>query len=380
MIETPQRIDSHRKKIIMKVCHFTSVHEADDIRIYHKECTSLSEEGFEVYLVAPIAYSYLNNDVKVIIVELDNSCRINRFLRSTRKIYQKALEIDADIYHFHDPELIPYGLKLLKKGKKVIYDVHEDVPRQILGKYWINPFLRKIISYMFEKYENKESKKFSCIITATPHIKKRFVKLSKNTIDIMNYPRLEKLQETKWEKKNNEICYIGVISEIRGIRELLISLDNCNAKLNLAGNYSPKNFKVEISKFKQWKKVNEFGIVNREEVKAILYRSKIGIVTLYPLVNYFDALPVKMFEYMAAGIPVIASDFPLWKEIIEKNKCGICVNPQEPSEISDAINYLLNNDNLAEKMGKNGRIAVEKRFNWQIEKKKLLGAYHELKN
>ncbi len=196
----------------------------------------------------------------------------------------------------------------------------------------------------------------------------------------MNYPRLEKLQETKWEKKNNEICYIGVISEIRGIRELLISLDNCNAKLNLAGNYSPKNFKVEISKFKQWKKVNEFGIVNREEVKAILYRSKIGIVTLYPLVNYFDALPVKMFEYMAAGIPVIASDFPLWKEIIEKNKCGICVNPQEPSEISDAINYLLNNDNLAEKMGKNGRIAVEKRFNWQIEKKKLLGAYHELKN
>ncbi len=140
----------------MKVCHFTSVHEADDIRIYHKECTSLSEEGFEVYLVAPIAYSYLNNDVKVIIVELDNSCRINRFLRSTRKIYQKALEIDADIYHFHDPELIPYGLKLLKKGKKVIYDVHEDVPRQILGKYWINPFLRKIISYMFEKYENKE--------------------------------------------------------------------------------------------------------------------------------------------------------------------------------------------------------------------------------
>ena len=85
-----------------------------------------------------------------------------------------------------------------------------------------------------------------------------------------------------------------------------------------------------------------------------------------------------MFEYMAAGIPVVASNFPLWKEIIEENKCGICVEPANVEQISDAVNYLLNNPEEAQRMGANGRKAVEEKYNWNNEAKTLLQLYCDL--
>ena len=121
------------------------------------------------------------------------------------------------------------------------------------------------------------------------------------------------------------------------------------------------------------------GFLNRHEVNAVLAKSRAGLVTLHPIINYIDALPVKMFEYMAAGIPVIASNFPLWREIIEGNKCGLCVDPMNSKEIGKAIKYLKDNPKEAEDMGKNGRKAVEDKYNWPLEEKKLLDLYKRLK-
>jgi glycosyltransferase involved in cell wall biosynthesis len=133
--------------------------------------------------------------------------------------------------------------------------------------------------------------------------------------------------------------------------------------------------KEEIGQYQEWKSVKFLGYLNREDVNKILSESKVGLVTLHPIPNYLESLPVKMFEYMSAGIPVVASDFPLWKEIIEGNKCGICVDPLNPKEIAKAVNYIIDNPKEAQKMGENGKKAVENKYNWKIEEKKLLNLY-----
>src|SRR5690625_3016175 len=202
----------------MKVCHITSVHSYKDTRITLKECVSLKKAGNEVHLIAPNDYNLNYKGIFVHGIKKKKQNRIKRIINSTNRYYHKALEIDADIYHFHDPELIPLRKKLIKKGKKVIYDIHEDVPRQIKTKHWIPIIFRKLISKTFEIYENKSVKKFTGIITATPHIQKRFIDKNKNVIDIKNYPILKEFT-IKEEKndfiKSNSLVNVGDISEIR---------------------------------------------------------------------------------------------------------------------------------------------------------------------
>jgi glycosyltransferase involved in cell wall biosynthesis len=113
-------------------------------------------------------------------------------------------------------------------------------------------------------------------------------------------------------------------------------------------------------------------------VAKILENSLAGIVTFLPSPNHLEAQPNKMFEYMSAGIPVIASDFPLWREIISGNDCGLLVNPLKPLEIAGAIDYLVNNPAEAKRMGRNGRLAVIEKYNWPMEEKKLLRFYDSI--
>ena len=129
---------------------------------------------------------------------------------------------------------------------------------------------------------------------------------------------------------------------------------------------------------REWKYVEFVGFVNRKEMASILARSKAGLVTLHPTVNYIDSLPVKMFEYMASGIPVISSNFELWKTIVEGSQCGICVDPKNISEITNAIKSIFNNDELSKQMGENGRRAVVEKYNWDLEKKTLFEIYSSL--
>lgn len=367
---------------MVKLVHLTSVHPRYDIRIFHKMCNSLAKKKFfEVNLIVADGKGDEKQDnINILDVGKPKS-RMNRLIKTRRNILKKAIELNADIYHFHDPELIPVGLKLKRLGKKVIYDVHEDVPRQILTKPYLNPITRPIISKTFEIYENYASKKFDAIITATPHIRDRFLEINKNTIDINNFPKLEELYEpVSWENRKNEICYIGGISRIRGIVELVKALEYIDTTLHLAGNFESEKLKKEVMSLPGWKKVKYYGFVDRKEIKRILKFVKIGVVTLHPTINYLDSLPIKMFEYMSAGIPVVASKFPLWQNIVEKNRCGICVDPQNPKEIAKAINYLLSNDNASKEFGKNARNLVETKYNWEKEEKKLFAIYRSLLN
>lgn len=365
----------------MKICHITSVHSYNDIRICIKECSSLVKANFEVHLVAPNTDKTSLNGIHVHGVKNPYKGRIKRVKNFTRDIYCKALEVDAEIYHFHDPELIPIGLKLRRKGKKVIYDIHEDVPRQILSKHWIPSYLRRLVSFTFEKFENLAVKKFSALVTATPHINERFQKFNDNVINVNNYPILEELYDPSSIKvfsKEKSVIYIGGISKDRGSVNCVKSIAYTEAIFKLAGKFANEREKTILEELPGWNKVDYLGFIDRKQLKKELETSLAGLVLLEPRMNYIDSLPIKMFEYMATGLPVIASNFPLWKEIIVGNECGLSVDPLNVKEISNAIQWMVNNPEKASKMGENGKRAIKTKFNWETESKKLINLYEQL--
>lgn len=367
---------------LSRICHFSSVHPQGDTRVFLKECVSMAEH-YNVDLVVTNGTGGLKKGVNVHVVEPKGSSRLRRMIFSSKAVYNKAKSLDADLYHFHDPELLPYALLLKWKGKNVVYDAHEDVPKQLMGKYWINKYLRKIVAGLFRGFENFVARRLSGVITATPYITKRFKKVNPNTITVNNFPFIDELTtvSTRVPAEKNNICYVGGITEIRGITTLVKAMENTSGvELLLAGSFSPESYAREIKKEPGWKKVHFLGPVNREQVAEIFSKSFAGIVTFQPLPNHIDAQPNKMFEYMSAGLPVIGSDFELWRSIIQGNNCGICVDPMDAKALAAAIMDLKTNAAKVKEMGQNGKNAVMEKYHWETESESLRNFYEAILN
>ncbi|MBB6453302.1 hypothetical protein HNQ94_001750 [Salirhabdus euzebyi] len=365
--------------VAMKICMLSSVHDLEDTRIFYKEAKSLKHAGLDVYYVVQHDKEEEIDGIQVIPLQKPKS-RLARMTKTLVELYRKAKRVDADMYHFHDPELLPVGMLLKRQGKKVIYDVHEDVPRQILSKYWIPKPFRKLVSNMIERYENKCARKFDSVITATPHIAERFQQVSNNVTVICNYPLVEEFANISVNRpiKGRNICYVGGISKVRGIEEMVTAIGKTDGHLLLAGSFNNGDLRDEVVKNPGWQQVKELGFINREKVQQTLSESVAGLYIGHPITNYVHSLPIKIFEYMAAGIPVIASNFPLLKDIVEGNKCGFCVDPLDAEAIGSYIQWLFDHPEEAKKMGGRGRLAVFEKFNWQQESVKLQQLYEKL--
>jgi glycosyltransferase involved in cell wall biosynthesis len=308
--------------------------------------------------------------------------RSSRMILKSLLCFLMALKTNSKIYHFHDPEMIPFGFLFVIFGKIVIYDVHEDTPRDILSKKWIPSCTRKRVSAAIECLEHFGARFFFSIVCATPFISKRFSKVTSRVVNINNYPLEDNLKAARINitQGNSTVCYVGNICADRGITEMVKAMENVKTavKLVLVGQFTDPNDREKVQSEVGWRSIDFRSWQDRSGVLQVLSSAMAGLVVLHPVVNYIDALPVKMFEYMAAGLPVIASRFPLWVEIIEGNKCGICVNPLDPYEIAAAIDFIATHPKEAAEMGANGRRAVVERYNWRCEEEKQLSLYSYL--
>jgi glycosyltransferase involved in cell wall biosynthesis len=297
-------------------------------------------------------------------------------------MYRAAKEEDADVYHFHDPELIPVGLLLRANGRQVIYDVHEDLPKTILYKSYVPNWLKWPLQATVKLFEEGSARLMSGIIAATKPIAARFSKMGNVTV-VHNYPLPEEFAtaENKSETdRGNYVAYVGArIASGRGALEMVQAIGllppSMNTQLKLAGAFDPPELPESLSAVPGWERTVHLGVLGRTEVAQMLQHARAGLVLLHPEPNYLNAQPVKLFEYMGAAIPVIASDFPVWRNIIESAECGLLVDPLEPAAIAGAIEYLWNHPAEAAEMGRRGQAAVRARYNWSSEEQHLLRFY-----
>ncbi len=366
---------------IVNITHLTSAHPRYDTRIFVKECCSLA--GVEHYKVSLIVADGKGDEqkdgVEILDVGPHKGGRLSRMTDTVKRVYNRARALESDLYHFHDPELIPVALKLKKTGKKVIFDIHEDVPKQILAKPYLNRFSKQLFSALYRLYENHACAKFDALITPTPIMNRNFSKQHPRSVQVANYPILTELANTvPWQEREDRVCHVGSLAESRGVLEIIEALSISKVPLDLCGDFRPHTLEQKAKALDGWSYVAYHGFVSREEVAKVLKKVKIGLVTLHPTPSYLEALPVKMFEYMAAGIPVIASDFPLYRELLAAYPCALFVDPLDPQAIAEATTELLDNQKAAEKMGEVGKEAAMSTFNWTHEEQKLLQLYRAL--
>ena len=362
-----------------KICHMTSVHMPNDDRIVLKECVSLLNAGYDVSLV------FLGDLDEIIDKRIHYICagvryenRKERVLKGIWKVYDKAKKINADLYHFHDPELIPIGILLKLSGKKVIYDVHEDVPKQIMSKDWIKIYLRKPVASFMQFCEMIADKCFDGIICAVNSITIRFDK--KKALTLYNYPLSNELYSANKDIRRNllKFVYVGGISEIRGIYTMMNATKKNDYELYLAGHIDNISLKEQIAE--KFNNIFYLNFLSRKELKELYKNVFCGLVVLYPTPNHINSKPVKMLEYMAAGIPFIASDFPECKKFVDKYQCGICVNPLDENAVANAMKWMVEHTEEAKAMGANGRKAIVENFSWENEGKKLISFYDKILN
>ncbi len=282
-----------------------------------------------------------------------------------------------DVIHLHDPELLIIGLMLKVVGVRVIYDAHEDLPEQIKRKYWIPRIFRRPVSIVAKFALGIILRGYDAVVTATDGIR---VKINhKRVVTVRNYPILSEFDFVKNKLgKTHRFCYAGGISLERGAMSMIEALPENDSRLALAGNFIPANLSGRLEGLSNWHRVDFLGFLSRNEIAELYAESIAGVVVLQGGQGFEETLPIKLFEYMAAALPVICSDFPAWREIVEQADCGIVVGDADRESIRNAYLSILSEPGDAIEMGKRGLEAVREKYSWDKEAAKLVSMYKDI--
>lgn len=367
----------------LSVVHMTSVHPRDDTRIWLKMCRSLATAGYRVSLIVADG---LGNEEKngISIIDVGQSKgRLRRMTSAARRVYERAQSSDARICHFHDPELLPWGAALARHGKFVIYDAHEDVGEDVRTKEYIPAPLRYPTAMAIDVIERVFGRRLSAIVGATPVITAKFRRQKLRAVEVNNYPIAEELRlpgSLPMRQRPATFAYVGGIGVDRGVMQMVeaMHLLKTPADLNIAGTFAIERDQAMAEACAGWDRIRFLGQRSRIEVAEILGAARAGLVLFQPLPNNVSGRPNKLFEYMSAELPVIASDYPGWREIVDGAGCGLMVDPRDPQAIADAMQWILDHPDEAEAMGKRGRQAIHDRYSWDREAEKLVALYDDL--
>jgi glycosyltransferase involved in cell wall biosynthesis len=373
----------------MKVCVLSSVHPCFDVRIFEKQARSLSAAGYEVTLagIADFKERFVEG-IRVLGLPQPRS----RALRPLNwwRILRIALREKAELYHVHDPELLPVCMLIrIATGRPAIYDVHENYPEDILTKEWIPDPLRQLVSAIFRAFEDQAVRLMDGVVVVNQHLEQRFAHKTR-VATVRNYSRLEPFLESEGRTSRNDsrtipyFVYAGRVSDDRGIHECLRALESLGdtgARLFCAGrigHVSNETLRGLLQDRQPDKFFKYLGLLPYEEIPGLFRKALAGLLCFQPTPNNLLGTPNKLFEYMSAGIPVIASDFPFIREVVEDADCGLLVQPDDPGQIASAMDHLLHHPEVAARMGENGLRAARERYNWQLEERKLLSLYDEV--
>lgn len=361
----------------MKICHITSAHKRYDLRIHIKECATLAESGYDTHcVVSDTEGDCLKEDgVYVHSTGYNAKNRFTRIFTSSKKAYKLAVSVNADVYHLHDPELLLYAGKLKKKGKKVIFDSHEDVINTIEEKHWIPSIFRKIIKKIYSSFQKRICSKLDAIVTVTPNLVEFFKTINSNTFLITNYPILEDIQLSTSRKK--QISFAGGVEE-QWCHDVVVRAMNKlpDVEYLYAGRITDK-YREELDRLTEGNS-KYLGFLTHSEVYDLFSHSIAGVA-----LNNADQMQkeggslgnTKLFEYMMCGLPVICTNYPNWRDVVETGNCGICIPNDDIEALRNAIQYLIDNPDKVIEYGRNGQKLVNEKYNWDVAKLELLKVY-----
>lgn len=367
----------------MKVCHLTSVHSTFDTRIFLKECVSLARAGYEVSLVSNHARDERVAGVQLIAVKRSDTGHVHRMFVYTWRILFAALRTRSEIYHFHDPELFFAGIVLKLFGKKVIFDVHENIREQITMKDWL-PF-RDVVSVLYRVVDALSAKLFYLILAENSY-DALYARYKPRRAIVLNMPDLDFLDPyIATDRSNNgcELFYVGGVTNERGMDVTIEALAELKRRkieffFHCIGPYT-ESLAAELETKQAYREVKRnvrmYGRLALDKAFEISKRCRIGLCLVKPLPNYTNSFSTKVFEYMAVRLPVVAGDCGILDSVVEKNKCGVCVDSHDPIAVADSIERIINNGREAHAMGLNGRKAVLEKYSWALEKAKMIEFY-----
>lgn len=351
----------------LRIVHVTTVHKPFDVRIFHKQCVTLAKAGHWVALVQQGDTAEVRHGVEIIPLPTSGG-RAARMTRGVWRAVERVRDLRPDVVHFHDVEFI-WGALLLKiGGHRVVYDVHEDVIKDLEDKRylprWTIPPLRVAVS-LFERLAELS---FDRLVPATSSIAQRFP--GERTHLIRNTPILGEMDDPNappFAQRPRAVGYLGGLAAFNGPREMVAAMGRIGptteATLIMGGRFPEPDIEAETRAMPGWRRVDFRGWVDRAEIRKIFATLRAGLVVYQPTPNVTVSEPNKFFEFLSAGIPLIASNFPIWRDFVEAHGCGICVDPTDPEAIAEAIAHLLDHPKEAEEMGRRGRDLVLKDFN-----------------
>jgi glycosyltransferase involved in cell wall biosynthesis len=366
------------------IIHFTTVHPRDDSRIRSKQVATLAQAfGTDVSLFVQdgLGDEIDPKDGYRVVDTGPRLRRIPRMIIGGWRMMRAVARARPAVAHFHDPELLPWAMLLRLLGIKIIYDVHEDMPEQVKHNPGLPRLAQRILPPFVRLAEWAGAGIVDGVVAPTTTITERFP--PRKTALVRNFPILSELHAPDPKAMRDrppEFAYVGYISEVRnifGMIEAVARLSRPDAKLRLVGSFAISETEARAKAMPEWRSVAFDGWASREQVASALAGARAGLVLLKPITHEMVTLPIKLFEYMAAGLPVVASDFPVWRDIVEAAGCGLLVDPLDVSAVTDAMEWILDHPDEAQAMGERGRRAVEERFNWDHEAATLTAFYRE---
>lgn len=364
-----------------KICQLSSVHPYFDTRVFLKECRTLAAFGYSVTLIARKDDGIATTiDGVEVIPFREYSNRFKRILFSSWRMFRMALQQKAAIYHFHDPELLTVGILLKLAGKKVIYDVHEDYHSQLLQKSWLKSrWLKLFIAKSYRLFEIVSRSLFDRIITATEDIATLFP--AHKTHVIRNLPILtiiDKAAPFVFTREKPIILYAGALAKIRGAYEIVQMMEflKHDAELWLLGKWESQALQQQCMALPGWAKVKYLGLKKPDEVYSYMKIADVGLAIIHPVQNYLVGLPVKSFEYLACGAPMLMSGFPFWEKLFAG--CAHFTDPLNPQQVAQQVDDLLDHPEERLRLSEAGLHLVQTKYSWEAESQRLLQLYQQL--